>query len=207
MDRLDVSDVRFAEGPKKCSGPASLPRVMAVGEIYSIRYNLSVNIVRELRQRAGVSQQELARRAGTSQSTIAAYESGSKSPTLRTLDRLAGALNLHIHPDVCSPLTREDHRSLAYHRAVADKLARDPRSMIEHARSNLSKLKSTHPNAHRPLDRWDAWLRLPPDTLAILLLARDEAAREMRQVSPFSGLLSPSERAQVLRQFRENCAS
>ena len=36
-----------------------------------------MNIIRQLRRQANVTQQELAQRAGTSQSTIAAYESAS----------------------------------------------------------------------------------------------------------------------------------
>jgi transcriptional regulator with XRE-family HTH domain len=163
-----------------------------------------MNFIRQIRLRADVTQQELARKAGTSQSTIAAYETGSKSPTLRTLERLANALDLELNLSADSKLTREDQRSLAYHRAVIDKLLGDPNSTIDRATFNLSKLKRIHPYAHELLERWEAWLRLPTDTLAGLLLARDEAACEMRQVSPFSGLLSPAERAEVLRQFRED---
>ena len=48
-----------------------------------------MNIVRDLRIKSGTTQQELADMAGTSQSTIAAYENGSKSPTIRTLENLA----------------------------------------------------------------------------------------------------------------------
>lgn len=166
-----------------------------------------MNIIRQLRLRADVTQQELARKAGTSQSTIAAYETGSKSPTLRTLERLAKAVNLELNLGVISMLSREDQRSLAYHGAVVDKLLHDPKSTVERATSNLAKLKRMRPNARELLDRWEAWLRLPPDTLAGLLLARDEAACEMRQVSPFSGLLSPADRAEVLRRFRNDWAA
>ena len=44
--------------------------------------------LRERRQRLGITQTELARRAGTSQSAVAAHESGAKSPSADTLDRL-----------------------------------------------------------------------------------------------------------------------
>jgi hypothetical protein len=122
---------------------------------------------------------------------------------MRTLERLANAVNLEIDWGVNPVLTREDRRSLAYHRVVADKLHRDPRGTLKRATSNLSKLRRIHPNAGGLFKRWESWLRLPHDTLAKLLVARDEAACDMRQVSPFSGLLSPAERAEILRQFRE----
>jgi len=49
--------------------------------------------VRELRQRAGLTQQELARRGGTSQPALARLERAGSggSATLATLQRLAGA--------------------------------------------------------------------------------------------------------------------
>jgi transcriptional regulator with XRE-family HTH domain len=45
-------------------------------------------ILRDARLRAGLGQAELARRAGTSQATVSAYESGRKTPSVATLDRL-----------------------------------------------------------------------------------------------------------------------
>jgi len=48
-------------------------------------------LIRQDRSRAGLTQAQLARAAGTSQSTIAAYESGAKSPSVRTLDRIVRA--------------------------------------------------------------------------------------------------------------------
>lgn len=50
-------------------------------------------LVRELRRRAGLTQQELARRAGTSQPALARLErgAGGGSATLHTLRRLAAA--------------------------------------------------------------------------------------------------------------------
>ena len=48
--------------------------------------------LRARRQQLGITQTELARRVGTSQSAIAAYESGAKSPSAETLDRLDRSL-------------------------------------------------------------------------------------------------------------------
>ncbi len=58
-----------------------------------------MNIIRQLRRQAGATQQELATLGGTSQSTIAAYESGSKSPTMRTVENLARSQNLELRID------------------------------------------------------------------------------------------------------------
>ena len=45
-------------------------------------------LIRDARQRSGLSLRELAARAGTSHSALAAYESGRTSPNTDTLDRV-----------------------------------------------------------------------------------------------------------------------
>ena len=48
-------------------------------------------LIRQARERAGLTQAQLARAAGTSQPTLAAYETGAKSPSVRSLDRIIRA--------------------------------------------------------------------------------------------------------------------
>ena len=161
-----------------------------------------MNPIRMLRERTGLTQQALASAAGTSQPTIAAYESGAKSPTLRTLENLAAALDLEMLTDFVPRMTREDRRSLAFHRAIAELIEREPDRTISRARENLSRLRDIHPHAATLLDRWQSWLELAPGELIDRLLDPGLLARDMRQVSPFSGMLSPAERARILRRFR-----
>ncbi len=49
------------------------------------------HLLKSARQRAGLTLRELAERAGTSHSTLAAYESGTKTPTVKTLNRVLHA--------------------------------------------------------------------------------------------------------------------
>ncbi len=56
----------------------------------------AAGILREARDRAGLSQRELARRAGTSQSVVARIELGQTSPSVSTLDRLLAAAGLEL---------------------------------------------------------------------------------------------------------------
>jgi DNA-binding XRE family transcriptional regulator len=62
-------------------------------------------VLRELRQRAGLSQRELAERIGSTQSAIARMEKGGGKPKLCTLEKLAEALNrdLHVHVKAAEP--------------------------------------------------------------------------------------------------------
>jgi transcriptional regulator with XRE-family HTH domain len=56
-------------------------------------------LLREARNRAGLSQRDLARRAGTAQSVIARIERGQTSPTWATLERLLAAAGLRLSPE------------------------------------------------------------------------------------------------------------
>ena len=49
------------------------------------------SLLRQARQRAGLSQVELAAKAGVTQSVISAYESGHRQPSLPTLAALIEA--------------------------------------------------------------------------------------------------------------------
>ncbi len=51
----------------------------------------AAQLLRTARRRAGLTLRELGALAGTSHSTLAAYESGSKTPNVATLDRVLEA--------------------------------------------------------------------------------------------------------------------
>jgi len=160
------------------------------------------NPVRSLRLQAGLTQEELAARAGTSQPTIAAYEASVKSPTLATLKRMAAALDFDVVVSFVPGLTREDRRSLAYHESVAVALRKDPEAGLALARKNLERAMQVQPGAKYLWREWEAWLALPLDELIGKLLDPGVEARDMRQVSPFAGILNPRERVRVLKRFR-----
>jgi predicted nucleotidyltransferase/DNA-binding XRE family transcriptional regulator len=66
------------------------------------------SVLRQARDRAGLTQRELARRAGVSQSVIAAYESGAREPSLATLAALVDArgVTLRLRLDAGSDAPR-----------------------------------------------------------------------------------------------------
>lgn len=166
-----------------------------------------MNAIRQLRSEAGLTQQMLAGRAGTSQPTIALYESGAKSPTLATVQRLAASLGLELVITFTSRMTREDRRSLAYHRAVAKKLRENPEGLIARAKRTLKKMRAQHPGTRHLCDCWKAWLELPLEELLARMLDPGILARDMRQMTPFAGVLTPKERVRVLEQFRHERTS
>lgn len=161
------------------------------------------NPVRRLRSQVGVTQKILATMAGTSQPTIASYETGTKSPTLETIERLAKSQGLEVAVSFVPPLTREDLRSLAYHQAIVEKLRSEPAAVLAHARRNLKATSERHPDASSLFARWERWLDLPVDELADRCLDPALSARDMRQVTPFAGLLGARERLDILKRFRK----
>lgn len=166
-----------------------------------------MNVVKALRTRAGLTQADLAESAGTSQPTIAAYERGAKSPTVYTLARLAQAAGMELSISFVRPLTREDRRSIAVHRAIAEQLLADPVHGIARARRNLRLMRTRHPHARHLFDLWRRLLTLPVTDLAELLVDPRPWMRELRQVTPFAGLLDAAQRAAVYRAFAEEESS
>ena len=160
-----------------------------------------MNPVSALRARVALTQEGLARAASTSQPTIAAYEAGRKSPTMRTVERLASVLGLEVEVSYFTPLTREDRRSLAVHRAVARALAGDPERVLAQARRTLKQMRTQSSGASQLLREWDVLLDRPVEALLPVLSDPSPWARELRHVTPFAGVLSVSERAEVYRQF------
>lgn len=160
--------------------------------------------VKDLRDAAGLTQVELAKLAGTSQPTIAAYESGSKSPTLRTLSRLAAAAGREAIVTFVEPLTREDRRSLALHRAIAVRLRDSPSQVLDTARANLDRMRRQHPHAGDLLDEWSEILDLSVEQIVSVLHDPGLRARALRQVTPFAGVLTAAERSRVYSEFRKS---
>jgi transcriptional regulator with XRE-family HTH domain len=166
-----------------------------------------MNPVRLIREAARLTQQQLAEAAETSQATIAAYEGGHKSPTWRTVQRLADAADLVLVVQCIPPMTREDRRSLALHTAIAERLRREPKWVVTRARASLLRMKALHPGARPLLDEWRLFLRRPVEALVTAMLDPSPWGRELRHVTPFTGVLSASERTAVYRQFARDEAA
>jgi len=160
-----------------------------------------MNSVRSLRTAAGWTQAQLADAGATSQPAIAAYETGRKSPTLRTLRRLAASAGLSAEISYHPRLTREDRRSLVIHRAIARRLQHDPGPVLERARRTLARMSEVASPSSQPLREWSVLLDRPIEALVPVLTDLSGWARELRHVTPFAGVLSAEERKEVLRVF------
>jgi hypothetical protein len=102
--------------------------------------------------------------------------------------------------DPASGHQRIDERSLALHRAIADKLRRDP-SLIEVALDNIDRWSLQNSRSQPYWDTWRELLSGPLDVLLALLVEKSERMTALRQATPFAGILSPQERWAIYARF------
>ena len=95
---------------------------------------------------------------------------------------------------------RIDARSLAMHRAIAEKLRADT-SLLAIAHDNLDRWSKAR---GRSQPYWDAWreiLQRPLEEMLAIMVEDCERMTAMRQSSPFAGILTPQERWAIYDQF------
>jgi hypothetical protein len=102
------------------------------------------------------------------------------------------------------PRTHEwiDQRSLALDRAIAQKLRAQP-GLFHRAKTTLERwIQQRQPSVPSVLLEWreilDCW---PLEKVLELLISTDERPRRLRQSSPFCGILSPTERLTVFKEY------
>lgn len=100
-------------------------------------------------------------------------------------------------------LTRDQRRSLWLAYAVAGRIAEDPTAARHLALANLEQMRvSSRGQARRWLDDWERLLLGPTDRLLTTLVSPSPKGRELRQNSPFAGILTDDERARVLQAWQ-----
>lgn len=95
------------------------------------------------------------------------------------------------------PHRRAGLRSLAYHRVIA---ARLNARMVDEALYIVWKWRDQDKLDASYADQWEALLNRPLDELRKAIGRDDERMRDLRQNSPFAGMLSEVERRQILQK-------
>jgi hypothetical protein len=93
---------------------------------------------------------------------------------------------------------RIDARSLAMHRAIAEKLRARP-ELIGIARANLERWSAGR--SQKYFDAWREILTRPLPEVLELIVEDTEWMTAMRQTSPFAGVLDPRERWAIYDEF------
>ena len=93
---------------------------------------------------------------------------------------------------------RAERRSLAYHRALAKRLRRP---MIDDAISLLWKWRDQGTIDARYADEWEQVLSKPVSEVRRIISEDTPRGRDLRQNSPFAGMLSEAERRRINEQI------
>jgi hypothetical protein len=107
------------------------------------------------------------------------------------------------------PLTREQEQSRWLHAAIASRLVAEPDLVLGRARANLDRFNAVHARTMATywLGLWRNALDSGPDRVLTALTSETPQAAEMRQNSPFTGILPPDERRTVLESFQRHWRS
>jgi hypothetical protein len=108
--------------------------------------------------------------------------------------------------DRVSDHIRIEERSIALHRAIADRIRTNP-GLMEKARENLKKYleqcAQENRTAPKSLTEWqDILTHRPWEAVLELLISPGESAVRLRQSSPFAGILTPKERWKIYEAYR-----
>jgi hypothetical protein len=92
-----------------------------------------------------------------------------------------------------------ERRSLAFHRAIAERL---DDGLIAEVRERVDRLAADGHMHPIYAERWREILALPIDRIAGAIVADGQDARDLRQNSPFAGVLNEHERRRIIESVR-----
>jgi transcriptional regulator with XRE-family HTH domain len=174
--------------------------------------------IRHTRVSQGLTIYDLAMLLGVTPSAVAQLERSEMAGTIK-LNSLRNALNaMHRDLDVTvvedgmgsdqpeRPLERREERvSLEMHRLIAIRLIEDPQRVLSVMPANISRMRTiVHGTlVQKWLDDWERLAERPVWEIVRVLLSTAPFAIEMRQNSPFNGILSEEERMEAIRRARK----
>lgn len=97
-------------------------------------------------------------------------------------------------------LTPDQRRSLWYHLAVSARLVAEPDRIIRDAQERIGVwlAKDSRRRSHPWLNEWRAVLEQGPDAVLEAMTSTDQHACDLRQSTPFAGILSEGERRRLI---------
>jgi len=109
-----------------------------------------------------------------------------------------------LGPSISTDLSPERERSWWLHVAVVGELVVDPARVVATARDNVVRWRELHRpdgRTHQALLQWEEILDADIPALVAALTDRSDLGCELRQNSPFAGVLDPTTRATTLSAF------
>lgn len=170
---------------------------------------MTTNLIRRAREERGISVRQLASTLGVSPSAVVGWERAERKGVIQvgTLERALTALEERLtvssaptHPTP-RHATREARVSLELHRAVIAKLMVDPDTVLSVVEGNVIKQRGLvrGERASQWLDRWQS-LAANRDIAGLVqvMLDHSQDGIDMRQCTPFAGVLTHDERVAAI---------
>lgn len=162
-------------------------------------------ILGDVMSATGTTQADLSRMSGVRQPSISQFLGGKVELSDVQLNRLLACMGYElevVRRPVKPRLTRSEHRSWLLHRGVSARLTAQTLgawgATIEPNLVRLAHTLTGQPHK-RNLARWASMIRASDvNGLHRVMTGLDRTAIEMREVSPFSGVLTDSERRAIL---------
>jgi transcriptional regulator with XRE-family HTH domain len=167
--------------------------------------------------RHGIGVRELARRLGVTPGAVTAYKRSESDGRIGidTLNRVLAAmgetavvevrpLEHTANPRPRAPFARrEDRVAYELHRAIAKRLLEDREGVMAKVPEQVLRMREhARGGANRLLDEWLELTTAPLGRVVETLLGEDEHAVDMRQTSPFMGVLTEAERLAAIERAR-----
>jgi transcriptional regulator with XRE-family HTH domain len=178
-------------------------------ECYDRRMTGLGEILRQVMLETGTSQSSLSRMSGVHQPSISQFVSGKVEMSDDQLDRLLSCMGYRLEVlrrPVLPELTRSERRSWMLHRRLSSCLTGSTlEEWLPKIERNLKRQRDgVRGEPHqRNVERWESLVR-HRDVLGMhrVMTGLDRDSIEMREVSPFSGLLPESDRLGVLDELK-----
>lgn len=169
-------------------------------------------MLRRARLHKGVGVRELARTMNVTPAAVTQWEHNDAKGTIRhsTRTKVLAALNTSMENQI-PPIAngklerREDRVALELHKAVAKKLIDNPYEILSLAPANISLLRSRVRGqaSNQLLDFWEQLIYSQQlGKLIDVMLGSDTFSINMRQTSPFAGILTETERLEAIEKAR-----
>jgi transcriptional regulator with XRE-family HTH domain len=166
-------------------------------------------LLRRVMLETGTTQSKLSRMSGVHQPSLSQFVSGKVELSDDQLDRLLSCMGYRLEVlrrPVLPELTRSERRSWMLHRRLSSFLTRSTlEDWLPKIERNLKRQRDgVRGEPHqRNVERWESLVR-QRDVLGMhrVMTGLDRDSIEMREVSPFSGLLPESDRLGVLNELK-----
>ncbi len=96
-----------------------------------------------------------------------------------------------------------DYRSLELHRLVAKKIADEP-FLLQKALDNINRWQKQNKYPQPYLSEWILYINKGLPSLLSFLVSKTDEAQRLSSSSPFVGLITQEERAEVFRRFNDH---